>query len=120
MDEKALLDAIRLVVREELGGFQEEVRKEFKSIKTELAAVEEIVAETKERIIRMEILHENVIITRLKAMREGIGNVKERFNRLEYVEIKQRDDDIRISGLEKIIIFDREHAKAVAASLTGE
>jgi hypothetical protein len=49
---------------------------------------------------------------------EGIGNVKERFSTLEYVEIKQRDDDIRISGLEKIIIFDREHAKAVARDLT--
>jgi hypothetical protein len=82
--------------------------------------VEEIVAETKERIIRMEILHENVIITRLKAMWEGIGNVRDRFSQLDFVEIKQRDDDIRISGLEKIIIFDREHAKAVAASLTGE
>jgi hypothetical protein len=68
MDEKALLEAIRLIVREEIGRLEEEVMKEFKSIKTELAAVEEIVAETKERIIRMEILHENVIVTRLKAM----------------------------------------------------
>jgi phosphoribosylaminoimidazole carboxylase (NCAIR synthetase) len=68
----------------------------------------------------MEVLHENVILTRLKAMWEGIGNVRERFGKLDYVEIKQRDDDIRISGLEKIIRFDREHAKAVARDLTGE
>ncbi len=137
MDEKKLVEAVRLAVREELAGLKKDFMQEMAEIygrfdkieeklkiierdiilfklnmetyEKHLRMVEQNVADTMQYARNLGILQENIISKRLDAIYDLAANVKAKFNDLDFVAAKQQDHGHRIFGLEQWILFNKEY-----------
>jgi len=103
MDEKALLQAIKAAVREEIEPIQSDIR----GINTRLDTMQADITDIKDRVLKIEITQENKIVPNIQLLAEGHGGVIDRLDRLDELPEKVEDIQNNVNIIKSVF---KEHA----------
>ena len=81
----------------------DKVDTQLDKVDTRLDTIQEDISGIKQRILKVEITQENIIIPNIRLIAEGIEGINDRLDRHDKLETIQEEHDHKIWALEQVV-----------------